>query len=194
MKILSVLYENRSRHPNIPHYLYGHSLGGALSLYYCFLHNDGIAGVITTGPVLAPGIPVAPIKLFLAKALASIAPSFTMSNGLDRNNLSRDIAVVQRYNSDPLVHPQVSASLGKDLIEKGAWMLANAAAFDTPMLLMYGSGDHVVSLPAIKQFIGGLKSQPNVKEWVDFYHEIHNETEQEAVFEYTLDWINGKRT
>ncbi len=184
--------ENRSRHPESRHFLYGHSLGGAMALYYIMTEKTGIEGAIVTDPGLAAGEPLPPVKLALAKVMAKIAPSVTMANGLDRDNLSRDPQVVQRYNNDPLVHNQVSASLGMDLFSKGAWMIENAASLDIPLLLMYGTGDHLVDLSAIRSFIKNAEGKVTSRAWDGFFHEIHNEPEQKEVFDFTINWIKSK--
>ena len=184
--------ENRSRHPGSRHFLYGHSLGGAMALYYTLKEKAGITGTIVTDPGLAPGDPLPPAKLALAKVMAKIAPSYTLPNGLDRDNLSRDREVVQRYNDDPLVHDQVSASLGMDLFSKGAWMVENAARLDLPLLLMYGTKDHLVDLTAIRRFIQNAGGLVTSKAWDGFYHEIHNEPEKTEVFDFTINWIKNQ--
>jgi alpha-beta hydrolase superfamily lysophospholipase len=188
------LQENLLRHPNIPHFIYGHSLGGAMALYYCLTNKPDINGAVISAPGLAPGTPFPPIIMFFAKILAKISPSFTMSNRLERKYLSRDPQVEQIYSNDPLVHDQVSASLGMDLITKGAWMVQNAASLEIPTLLMYGTDDHLVNLSSIREFIKHAKPSLLVKEWDGFYHEIHNEPEKQQVYDYVINWIKSKLT
>ncbi len=183
--------ENRERHPGSRHFLYGHSLGGAMALFYAMTEKTGIEGAIVTDPGLAPGVPLPPAKLALAKFMAKVAPSFTLPNGLDRDNLSRDREVVQRYIDDPLVHDQVSASLGMSLFSNGAWMIENAARLDLPLLLMYGTKDHLVDLTAIRSFLQNAGSLVTWKSWDGFFHEIHNELENTDVFDFSINWIKS---
>ncbi len=186
------IFENRSRHPESQHFLYGHSLGGAMALYYSIKMKAGIQAAIITDPCLAPGLPTPPIKLFMARIFASLSPSLTLANGLDRENLSRDVEVVNRYNEDPLVHDQISASLGMDLINKGNWMLENANTLEIPLLLMSGTCDHLVSLEAIRKFSAQANHIITIKEWDGMFHEIHNEPEKAEVFDFTIKWIKSK--
>jgi len=188
------IQENKTRHPRTPQFLYGHSLGGAMALYYCLSHKPDINGAVISAPGLAPGTPFPPIVMFIAKFLAKIAPSFTISNGLERKYLSRDAEVEMKYSSDPLVHDQVSTSLGNDLVTKGLWMVQNAASLEIPTLFMYGTDDHLVDLSKIREFIKHAKPSLFVKEWDGFYHEIHNEPEKEQVYDYAINWIKSKLT
>jgi alpha-beta hydrolase superfamily lysophospholipase len=186
------ILENHQRHPDSHHFLYGHSLGGAMALYYTMTEKTGIEGTIVTDPGLAPGDPLPPAKLVLAKFMAKVAPSFTLANGLDRENLSHDREVIQRYIDDPLVHDQVSASLGMNLFSKGAWMIENAAKLDLPLHLMYVTKDHLVDLTAIRNFLQNAGELVTSKAWDGFYHEIHNEPEKNEVFDFTINWIKSR--
>lgn len=186
------IFENKSRHPDNQQFLYGHSLGGAMALYYTLKVKSGITGTIVTDPGLAPGDPVPPAKLFMAKLLSKLAPSLTMTNGLDRSNLSRDVLVVQRYDNDPLVHDQISASLAMNLIRNGEWMLENANTLELPLLLMFGTADHLVNLTTIRDFAAHVNQNATIKEWDGLYHEIHNEPEKTEVFDFTIKWIKSK--
>jgi predicted alpha/beta superfamily hydrolase len=54
----------QNKHPRTPQFLYGHSLGGAMSLYYCLSHKPDINGAVISAPGLAPGTPFPPIVMF----------------------------------------------------------------------------------------------------------------------------------
>lgn len=180
------------RYPGKPRFLYGHSLGGALVLYYTLQRQPDLRGIIVTSPGLASGTPVPGVKLLMAKLMARLAPSFTLENGLDVNNLSHDPAIIQAYQDDPLVHSRISARLGLDLLTLGTWIQAHAAEFPLPLLLEQGSADHLVSPQATAAFAKAVP--PNLltyKVWEGFYHETHNEVEKEQVLQYMVDWLDS---
>lgn len=179
------------RFPNRPRFLYGHSMGGSLTLYYLLRRKPDLCGAVVTSPGLGVGQPVPSMKIFLAKVMARLFPAFTMENGLDLNNLSRDEAVVTTYRQDPLVHPRISARLGLDLLTLGAWIQANAVELETPLLLIQGGGDHIVSPQATEAFAQAAPaSKITYKVWENFYHELHNEPEKDQVFQFMLDWLD----
>ena len=176
--------------PGVPVFLYGHSLGGNLALIYCLTQKPDLKGAIVTSPGLGTTNPVPPLKLALGKMLYSILPATQMENGLDRSGLSRDPEVERKYSADPLVHSKISARMALDLFKNGDYIVAHAAEFPLPLLLMYGSGDYIVNPGLIKEF---AKSAPlsklTFKEWEGFYHELHNEPEKEQVFNTMLNWM-----
>jgi len=185
-----LLQYSRKEFPDKPIFLYGHSLGGELVLWYSLIHKPKINGVIATAPFLASYAPVNPIKLFTAKTMNIIYPSFTLDSGLNRNALSRDESVIKAYNNDPLVHGSISARLGWTMIKKGQWLLTHAHEFPLPLLLMIGSEESIVDVEKINQFANAVpKDRIEYKVWEGLYHELHNEKEMKLVLDYESDWI-----
>lgn len=186
----ALLEQAAARFPGLPRILYGHSMGGAIVLYYSLRRKPEIAGVISTSPGLGVGAPVPPAKRMLAKIMARVMPSFTMSNGLDLQNLSHDPALIRAYQEDKLCHDRISASLGLDLLTLGEWMIARAGEFPLPLLLMQGSGDKIVSTEATDRFAKATPPEKiTYKVWEGLYHETHNEPEKEKVIHFMTKWV-----
>lgn len=186
-----LLEEAAQRYPGKPRFLYGHSMGGALALYYGLKRRPNVQGMIVSAPGLATGVPVPSSKLFMAKVLSMVAPSITMDNGLDLNYLSHSQELIRAYKADPLVHPRISARLGNDLLSTGSWILEHAGEFPTPLLLMQGAGDRIVSVTYNSLFAKAAPPEKiTFKLWEGLYHEVHNEPEQQEVLKYVIKWIN----
>ena len=181
-------------YPEATHFLYGHSLGGNLVLYYGFTRKPKLNGIISTAPALKVAQELPAYKTLLVKLLSGIAPSFTMDTGLDVSNLSRDPSIVQAYQSDPLVHSKGSVTFAYNMFKSGQWMLEHANEFPPiPLLLMQGSGDRIVSPEAARTFAQKCSAQVTYKEWEGFFHEIHNEPEKEKVFQFMIDWMDKQK-
>ncbi len=177
--------------PGLPVFLYGHSLGGNMVLYYSLFKNPSITGIISTSPGIGTGEPVPPLKLMAAKILKTLLPAMTMDNGLDVNNLSHNPQVIKDYQEDPLVHPLISAKLAMLMFSNGDWIIENAGKFNLPLLLLQGEKDHIVNLDKTKQFAEKVpNSMITFKIFPELYHEMHNEYEQEQVLNFILNWIN----
>lgn len=186
------LDEAAARFPELPRFLYGHSMGGNMVLYFCKTQKpDFLAGVMVTSPGLGTAAPVPAWKKLLGKMLFNMAPSFQMDNGLDRSGLSRDPAVEQRYSADPLVHGKISARLGMELIDAGEWIVHTAADFPPlPLLLMQGAEDRIVNPQMTKGFAEKTSAKITFKMWPGAYHELHNEPEKEQVIQTMIDWMD----
>ena len=183
-----VIKNTKYEYPNLPLFIYGHSFGGEISLWYTLVRRPDVNGVILTSPLIGPKVAVPPMKMLLAKTMEKLLPSFSLNNGLEPEKLSRDPEIVNQYISDPFVHPLVSAKTGMMIINRGKWIMENAHFNTNDILLMVGGKEEIVNLEVIDQF---YKKAPYVtyKIWPNLYHEIHNEPEKQEVFIYTLKWI-----
>ena len=63
--------EAEKRYPSAPRFLYGHSLGGLLSLSYGLSHKLNVRGMIVSSPGLRTAIHEQKMKLMLAKVLGT---------------------------------------------------------------------------------------------------------------------------
>lgn len=190
--IQSIIKEAQNEFPTRPVFLYGHSLGGELALYFTLTESAPLAGVIVTAPGIAPGTPVAPAKLAAAKVLSRLAPRVTMANGLDFDSLAHDPAVKIAYLKDPLVHPMVSARLGNDLLNTGAWIRKQSGKFPYPLLIMQGEDDRIVDAPSVKKFAEGLSGDVTFRMWPNMCHELHNEYGQAEVLKTMVEWMDKR--
>ena len=95
-----------SRQDGIPHFLFGHSMGGLLAINAAIKFKDQLklAGLIASAPGLRPGFPVPYLKRTIGSWVSKILGSFNIESGVDANGISRDPAVVEIYKNDPLVH------------------------------------------------------------------------------------------
>jgi acylglycerol lipase len=185
------LTEIRNQYPVIPLFLYGHSLGGALVLYYISQKKPSLAGAIISAPSLVVGYPIPGWKKLLARLMSRMYPMLTMDNGLDRSSLSHDPKVEQLYSADPLVHPKISAKLAWDLLDIGKSILGQAECLPMlPYLFIQGSADHLADPKATRRLAENMHGDITLKIWEGFYHELHNEIQKQEVFQYLLNWLN----
>ncbi len=190
--IARLLDEAANRYPDLPRFLYGHSLGGNLVINYALRRRPQLAGVIATGPFFRAAFEPPAWKLTLARIMYNLWPTLSLSNELDRQALSRDPEVVRDYDEDPLVHDRLTPRLTMDMFQAGLWALEHASELSLPLLLMHGSADRLCSVQASREFAARAGDRCTLKIWDGFYHEIHNEPEQEQVFEYLLEWLNSR--
>lgn len=181
------------RYPSLPQFLYGHSLGGLLSLTYATQNKVGIKGVMVTGAALRSALQEQKAKIAMAKILGTLAPAATIPSGLDATTVSRDKTVVDKYVNDPLVHGKTSLGLGKSALAAIDLCFARAAEFAYPLLIMHGKDDKLTYPSGSADFakLAGEKNKDiTLKLWDSMYHEIHNEPEQAEVFKVMIEWLD----
>lgn len=177
--------------PDKPVFLYGHSMGALEVLYYGLKSQESVRGIMATSPALDPGT-MSKAQKTLVKVLKPILPNLAVDNGLEVEALSRDVNVVQRYRTDPLVHPKASVALAAFMQEGAKYVMSHADEWDLPLYLGHGSADRICPPDGSRQFASKLGEKVTFREWEGLYHETHNEPEQEQVLATMLDWLESR--
>lgn len=181
------------RYPEVPHFLYGHSLGGLLALAYAIQHGAGLKGVMVTAPALRSPLQRQKAKIAMVRLLGSILPTMTVPSGLDPAAISRDADVVQKYINDPLVHSSTSLGFGKAALDAIALCFARAKEFPAPLLIVHGKGDQIAYSSGSEDFaqlVRDASGDVTLRLWDDLYHEVHNEPEKAEVFKFMIGWLD----
>ncbi len=183
----------KQRYPDLPQFLYGHSLGGLLSLAYAIQYGAGFKGVMVTSAGLRSALQEQKAKVAMVRLLGSILPAMTMPSGLDPATISRDPDVVQAYINDPLVHYSTSLGFGKAALNAIDLCFARAGQFPAPLLIMHGKADKLTYPSGSEEFaklVDAAGCDVTLKLWDDLYHELHNEPEKMEVFKFMVEWLD----
>lgn len=186
-----LLERARAAHPGLPVFLYGHSMGGQVVLNFALRRRPQIAGLVATGPWVRLAFEAPVLKVAVGRLLKKIWPSLTLPTGLNADHISRDPDVVAAYRSDPLVHDQVSASAGIQMLLAARWLNQFSGPAPVRTLLLHGGGDRLTSAAATRELAARLVGDVTHREWPGLFHEIHNEREQNEVFADILAWMQG---
>ena len=183
----------KTRYPAAPRFLYGHSLGGFLSLAYALSRKADLRGMIISSPGLRTALHEQKAKIMLAKILGRIAPTITLPSGLNAGHISRDPQVVKDYVNDPLVHDKTSTGFGRAALQAGEFVFAHASELPCPILLAYCSQDQLAYPRGSEEFAGlAPKELVTLKKFEGLYHEPHNEPEKAEVFKTYIAWLDGQ--
>lgn len=184
-----LLDQARKRFPGLPLFLYGHSLGGILVLYYGLKRKTDLKGVISSSPGLHNALEKQPFKIIMAKILGSLMPANTITSGLDVNAISHDPEVIRLYKNDPLVHDKISLGFGKVMLKVTRWTLEHAGEFPLPLLLLHGMADTIAFPSGSIDFAEAMNGKCKLATWDDAYHELHNETVKNEVIQTMTAFI-----
>ena len=206
----------KARHPTVPHFVMGHSMGSFIVRNVLKHHARNFSGAILMGT--ADTNPLTKILLPVNKLLTKVAPkkpntliANTMNKVLNSklNNrissspfawLSEDATAVEAYEADPLngfaftnngfltLFTLMEAGLKKD------W--AATIARDFPMLLVSGENDPIGDMGrGIRKIANRLDKQHfdhvSVQLYPHMRHEPLHEQNKEQVYQDILDWINS---
>jgi alpha-beta hydrolase superfamily lysophospholipase len=188
-EMLDILLKScKQTFPGVPVFIYGHSLGGGIVLEYLLRKNPKIKGAIVTSPWLRLSFEPSRGKLILAAVMKNLFPGLTQPSGLVVSHISHDQNVVDKYNSDPLVHGLISVSLFHGAMKAAKYSLEHASDLKIPVLMLHGSDDLICSPEGSREF-AEKTTIAELKIWEGGYHELHNEPFKDEVFKYIMGWI-----
>jgi alpha-beta hydrolase superfamily lysophospholipase len=119
-----------------PLFLLGHSLGGLISTAYVLTYKPELRGVLLSGAALKIGADVSPLMVKLAGFLGTVAPNMPTIK-LSNSSVSRDPAVMQRYDDDPLNYRGgIPARTGAELNRAVQFVQAHFTEFNLPVRIM----------------------------------------------------------
>ena len=186
----TVIQYAESRHPQIPMFLYGHSMGGGEVLNHLLRRKANYCGVISTSPWIKTQAAPPKIAIPFIRLLNRLIPFYRTVSKFDSVYLSHDKSLVERYQTDDLVHDFVSIRMFIEAYDAGYFAYHSKNAFQKPLLLLHGTGDKITNCDASKYFAQNNSKYTSLKLWEGGYHELHNETFKDDVFEYIISWIN----
>lgn len=178
------------RHPDLPQFLLGHSLGGAIALRYAIAHQHRLSGLVVSAPLAA--VAEGRAMQEIGKLLGVIVPPLPVTR-IDPGLVSRDVTVVDDYRADPLnYHGSISAGVARGFIRHVQSLPSALADVRLPTLLMWGSADRLCPVSGAEMVARRIGSRElTVKQYPGLYHEIFNEPERDTVIADTLDWLRA---
>lgn len=212
-----LLEDTHKAFPDIPYVLFGHSMGSFMARSILAKYPDsGISAAVICGtawmatPVVAMGAMLCKASCLLRgetktnKMLSDIA--FGKNNDRVEHPrtksdwLSRDDAIVDAYEADPLCGFLPSAGLLRDMMNGILYIqkndTLNAMKKDLPILFIAGGDDPVGDYgdgvrKAAEEFKKHGMKDVSVKIYPLCRHEILNELNKEAVFADIVKWMEN---
>ncbi|MEX5721514.1 alpha/beta hydrolase [Geodermatophilus maliterrae] len=183
------------RHPGVPLFVYGHSLGGLVALQYLTgTPHERVAGGVVSAPALDTST-ATPVQRVLAPVLSRLAPGLGVLT-LDPETVSRDPEVVAAYRADPLNHTgKMLARTGTAIMLGAAGMPARLRSLTLPLLVIHGGADRLMP-PSASEVVRAHAASPDltVRVYEGLFHEPHNEPEKDEVLADVVAWLDAHRT
>lgn len=183
----------RERHPGVPVFLVGHSMGGLIAATWLLENQDALAGAVLSGPSVKVPDNISTAVILVGRILSRLIPGAGVV-GLDARGVSRDPAVVQAYLDDPLVYKgKITARLGAELLQAMQRIGTEARRIRLPILILQGGADKLVD-PLGARILHGLAGSQDktLKIYPELYHEIYNEPERGQVLNDVGTWLAAR--
>ncbi|WP_350342736.1 lysophospholipase [Proteinivorax tanatarense] len=177
--------------PNLPIFMFGHSMGGLITAAYGVKHKNKLKGQVFSAPAI--GSPMGKGMEIALKILAKICPKKYINNNLS-GEICRDLQVVHEYVEDPLVLKAATAKFYHEVFIKGVrYVQSNFNNYSCPCLVMHGTEDSIIDYQHSINFYEKNSSKDKTKKlFSGLYHELLNEPEKDEVMAEVLSWLDKR--
>ncbi|GAA5898231.1 hypothetical protein JCM6882_000108 [Rhodosporidiobolus microsporus] len=206
----------QSLNPDVPLFLYGHSMGGALSLAFSLgrctssptshPHTpspllSSLSGVLISSPLLrqSPSVKASPLIVRAGSLLGKVSGSLTLKAPVKAEDCTRDPVAREAYVNDPLCKQQGTFRGVADMLLGGESLMTHSYKHwppTLPLLIVHGTADKVTDPKASEEFVGKVKNEVGAKDatfkpFEGYFHEMHNEPgeDKNVEIDFLADWI-----
>ncbi|KAM4563828.1 monoglyceride lipase isoform 1-T1 [Odontesthes bonariensis] len=186
----------KSRHPDLPVFIVGHSMGGAISILTACERPGDFAGVVLIAPMIQMNPESAtPFKIFVAKLLIHMLPSLTLG-AIESKWVSRDKKQVEAYDADELnYHGRLRVSFSMQLLAAATRIEREIPSISWPFLLLHGDDDKLCDIRGSKMmYENTASSDKKIQVYEGAYHALHHDLPEvaESVLKDVTGWITER--
>jgi alpha-beta hydrolase superfamily lysophospholipase len=178
----------RAVDPGRPLVLYGHSLGGLITLGYVLDGRSRPDLLVLSAPAIGANIPL--WQRALVGTLKRVTPGLLLSNRLDATQLCCDPTVGARYKVDPLNQHKSTVRFADAAFAEQRRVAAALDRLSIPTLVIHGGDDQIVPTESS----AALDGRPGVTRLVypGLRHELHNESDGPRIETEVIAWIRER--
>tara|TARA_E500000331_G_scaffold341883_1_gene374876 strand:+ start:5707 stop:6705 length:999 start_codon:yes stop_codon:yes gene_type:complete len=183
----------KSRHPNVPIYLLGASMGAAVAMVALdgtrHLNKLGVVGLILSAPAVwgRQSMPwYQRVALWLG---AHTVPWMKVSGKGLGIQPSDNIKMLMALGRDPLIIKETRISSVFGLVNLMDAGLEAASNIKTPTLILYGTKDEIIPKRAMRIILGRITGPRRVAIYKEGYHMLLRDLSAATVWEDIMHWI-----
>ncbi|MEP6901872.1 MAG: lysophospholipase [Actinomycetota bacterium] len=181
----------KAENPGLPFFVLGHSAGGVVSCLYTLEHQAEIDGLICES--FAFQIPAPDFALTVLKGLSHLTPHLHVLK-LKNEIFSRDPAVVEAMNNDPLIKDETQPlETLTEMVRADDRLKKEFPLITLPVLIIHGTEDKATR-PSGSQFFydtAGSRDK-TLKLYEGHYHDMLNDLDKEIVMADIQAWIAAR--
>lgn len=186
-----------ARHPDIPLYLLGESMGGAVVMR-AMQRADAprVAGVILVAPAVWARKRMNVFERTALWVTSHVAPWFPVNgSGLDIWP-SDNVPMLRALSKDPLVLKNTKIGTLDGLVDLMDAAYASAPALRGPALILYGEHDEVVPARPTYDVMAALRDKPGITLAIypKAYHMMLRDLDANTVLADIVAWIGNRAT
>ena len=181
--------------------LVGHSMGGNFAVNYALRREEfdahpapKLSGLVLVAPMIMPPIFLDRSRIFAAWGTGQLFRWIRISKPAAIDQLTRDQAVADRIQADPLQHTQISLYLATQLLAQGRFALDHAGRIETPTLVIHGDEDELIDQAACRNLALRMRDRADFVRWQGGRHDLINDVDADQVADHLADWMDPVTT
>lgn len=195
LRRLAMLAEKQ--YPNVPVYLLGDSMGGAVSLIASTTEPlPNIKGVILIAPAVWGRNAMNPLQVMALWFTAHAMPWLQLSGSMLNIKPSNNLEMLRELSKDPLVLKEARPDTLYGMTDLMDDALEASAQIKLPTLILYGGKDEIIPKPAMRAMLermGGNAQAPWQFVWYENgYHMLLRDLEAKDTWADIVRWIEDK--
>jgi len=181
----------KAENPGLPAFVLGHSAGGVISCVYTLDHQSEIDGLICES--FAYELPAPDLLLTFLKGLSHLTPH-THVFSLKNRDFSRDAAVVESMDNDPLIKGESQpAQTAAVMINADNRLREEFPRIKLPLLILHGTEDKATKPSGSRHFYEQAGSaDKTLKLYEGHYHDLLNDIDKEVVMADIKGWLDAR--
>jgi alpha-beta hydrolase superfamily lysophospholipase len=181
----------KSREPDLPLFLLGHSAGGVVACIYTLDHQAELAGLVCES--FAHQVPAPDFALAVFKGLSHLAPHAHVLH-LKNEDFSRDPKVVEAMNADPLIaHETQPTQTLAEMVRADERLKNEFNRITLPVLILHGTYDRATKPSGSQLFYETAAStDKTLKLYEGHFHDLLNDVDKEIVMGDIKAWLDAR--
>ena len=187
----------RLRHPGVPLYLLGESMGGAVAIVaMTAAHPPEADGLILSSPAVWGRSTMPWYQLALLETTAHTAPSLRLTGEGLKIMASDNIEMLRELGRDPLVIKATRVDAMYGLVDLMDAALDGASQLSTPTLVLYGEHDQVVPREPVSRMLEKMPGAPQtqVAFYANGYHLLLRDLQAKQPWDDIAAWIENRHS
>jgi len=185
------------QHPNVPLYLLGESMGGAVAVLWAAEADSPVDGVILVAPALYAESSVPRYQRIGLRIMSALVPGMRLTGeGLDLQP-SDNIEVLREMWFDPLTLKDARVDTLQGLMDLMIDAAEAMPALKSPALMLFGSREQIIPQPAIVETLSPVREDwtsdtaYRLAYYANGYHMLLRDVEAPTVWADILAWIEA---
>ena len=182
-------------HPayQLPTFLLGYSLGGAVAIAHALRHQEGLAGAVVIGSALGRGSGISRIQTNLTAILSAVIPRCRLIR-LPPEDMTSDPEVLRSYEADPLIHHgRLDARFVGEMMKAIRRLPKAFHQLRLPLLLIHG-GDDITASPEGSRYLHTRAGSADntLLIYPGRRHDVLHEPGHEHVMDDIVAWLGAR--